>query len=233
MPFRIGFEPAAGRGQRHVLADAGDDVLQRTPFGRVVEHVIDGDQRHPGVGRNLRKPRKPPVVVAAIEQAGSKPDGTARQGLRQPRQHIGELCRLDTRRRQHDQVEALDIVQEIRQPQNTVALLGTTLAQSQETRQPAPGGAILRISENVRRAVGEDEPRADRDADTCFLRLGMSPHHAGDRVAVGDAEAREPELLRAIDQLFRMRGTAQKGKIGGDGKLGIRGHFYSHSLLLT
>jgi hypothetical protein len=30
-----------------------------------------------------------------------------------------------------------------------------------------------------------------------------------------------------------MRGTAQKGKIGGDGKLGIRGHFYSHSLLLT
>ena len=42
-----------------MLADAGDDVLQRAPFGRVVEHVVDGDQRHAGVAGDCGKPRQP------------------------------------------------------------------------------------------------------------------------------------------------------------------------------
>ena len=31
---------------RHMLADAGDDVLQRAALRRVIEHVVDGDQRN-------------------------------------------------------------------------------------------------------------------------------------------------------------------------------------------
>ena len=45
VPLGIGFKAAAGGFDRHMLADAGDDVLQRTAFGRVIEHIIDGDQR--------------------------------------------------------------------------------------------------------------------------------------------------------------------------------------------
>ena len=83
---------------RHVLADAGDDVLQRAPFGRVIEHVIDGDQRHTGVAAMCSKPRKPPGIIAAIKQAGGEPDGTARRGLRQPRQAASAKLRsLDPR----------------------------------------------------------------------------------------------------------------------------------------
>ena len=72
----------------------------------------------------------------------------------------------------------------------------------EQAREPAPGGAVLRIGEDVRRAVGEDEPRADRDlqldplvAVGVFLQGGgMRPHDAGNGVAIGDAEAGEAEL---------------------------------------
>ena len=47
MPLGIGFQEAAGRIDGQVLADAGDDVLQRPRFGGVIEHVVDGDERCP------------------------------------------------------------------------------------------------------------------------------------------------------------------------------------------
>jgi hypothetical protein len=30
---------------RHMLADAGQDILQRPPLRRVIEHVVGGDER--------------------------------------------------------------------------------------------------------------------------------------------------------------------------------------------
>ena len=48
MPLGIGFEPAARVLQRQMLADAGHDILQGAALGCVIEHVIDGDQRHKG-----------------------------------------------------------------------------------------------------------------------------------------------------------------------------------------
>ena len=44
MPLGIGLQAEAGFLDRHTLADAGQDVLQRTPLRRVIEHVVGGDQ---------------------------------------------------------------------------------------------------------------------------------------------------------------------------------------------
>ena len=45
MPLGVGFKQAAGIVDRDVLADAGQDILQGPPFGRVIEHVVDRDER--------------------------------------------------------------------------------------------------------------------------------------------------------------------------------------------
>ena len=52
----------------------------------------------------------------------------------------------------------------------------------------------------------------------------MGAHDAGKGVAVGDADGGKAEGSGFLGQLFGMRGTAQEREIGGDGKLGIRGH---------
>ena len=77
MPLGIGFQKPARLLQRAVLADAGDDILQRPAFGRVIEHVVDGDQRDERAVGDVLQLRQPAAVVAAIKQAGRKPDRAA------------------------------------------------------------------------------------------------------------------------------------------------------------
>src|SRR5215207_3154100 len=65
----------------------------------------------------------------------------------------------------------------------------------------------------------------------------MGTHHSRQRIAVGDRDGAEAQMLRLGDELFGMRAAAQEGKIGGYLKLGIGGHwrtsfsFYSPSPL--
>ena len=74
MALGIGFEASARRGERHMLADAGHDVLQGAPFGRVIEHVVGGDQRHARCAGERGEAGEAPRIIAAIEHAGAEPD---------------------------------------------------------------------------------------------------------------------------------------------------------------
>jgi hypothetical protein len=98
----------------------------------------------------------------------------------------------------HHQLEPLGVLEQILEKQYAVALLGAQVAASEQAAEPAPSGAVARIGENVRRAVGEHETRAGMIVQAkLLLALGkMRTHHAGDRVAVGEAEPRKPDLLR-------------------------------------
>ncbi len=125
----IGFEQPAGLVDRHVLADAGDDVLQRAALGRVIEHVVDGDQRHAGLRGDRLEPGQPARIVAAIEHAGGKPDRARRRGtqgaeegrylspLPDPPPQVGEgregAERGDQNSRHHDEVEPFDVRQQV------------------------------------------------------------------------------------------------------------------------
>ena len=117
------------------------------------------------------------------------------------------------------------------QIENAFGLVAAAFADGEQPRQPSPGGAVLRIGEDVRRAVGENEPRAGRDLQLCSSCCrrhlprggGMRAHDAGDRIAIGNAEAGQSEFDGVLDQFLRMRAAAQEGEIGGDGELGIGG----------
>ena len=82
--FGIGGEQAAGIGQRLVLADAGEDVLQAAALGRVIEHVVGGHQRHGEAFGQAREQGHAAMVagpvIAAEHQADSAGEGVAERG---------------------------------------------------------------------------------------------------------------------------------------------------------
>ena len=109
-------------------------------------------------------------------------------------------------------------------PRDVVA----ALAAGEQLAQPAIGGAVARIDENVRRAVDEDEARADQKfwlmLDLGIVELLPGAHHAGQRVVVGNPDHGNFELARLMHIGARIRAAAQEGKIGGDADLGISGN---------
>jgi len=107
--------------------------------------------------------------------------------------------------------------------QKAEALLRLEIAQSDEAREAAIGGAIARKAENISCAVAKDEASADRELQAACRRLivsriNMRTHDAGKSVAIGNADALETKLKGAGDELFRMRGATQEREIGGDGE---------------
>ena len=68
MPFGICLQQSSRLIDRHMLADASDDVLQHASFRRVIEHIVDGDQRDETLARNRCKSLETTDIVAAIEQ---------------------------------------------------------------------------------------------------------------------------------------------------------------------
>ena len=66
MPLGIGLQPEAGFGDRAFLADAGEHVCKRPALGRVVERVVDGDERRARALAELGEPAEAARLVAAI-----------------------------------------------------------------------------------------------------------------------------------------------------------------------
>ena len=116
-------------------------------------------------------------------------------------------------------------------PRRQSPFLGAALAERKQPRQPAPGGAIARIGQNVRRAVGKDEPRADRDlksASSSFssglpsapsLPHARAPHRP--RCCGRRCRGRQAERAGLLHQFFRLRGAAQEREITGHRQFGI------------
>src|SRR3954470_7610171 len=71
------------------------------------------------------------------------------------------------RQRQHQKL-AFGEFQQVIEPQMAFALLDprdvvAALAAGEQLAQPAIGGTVTRIDQDVRRAIDEDEPRADQE----------------------------------------------------------------------
>ena len=124
-----------------------------------------------------------------------------------------------TRRRPSCQVE------KILQHQPAAAFFRADVACGQQAAEPAVGGAVLGVGEEVGRAVGEDEAGADEHAQAARGLLVVAQeevraHDAGERVAVGDADAVEPQRDRLRDKLFGVRGATQEREVRGDAEFG-------------
>ena len=124
------------------------------------------------------------------------------------------------------------------------ALLGAHLAEAEQPRQPAIAVTVDRISEQAnvtcldfarherlslpvrpersRGTFNQIEPAADQRLQARGLARTVHPHHASERVAVGDPEAIHAELERARHQFDRIRHPPQEGKRRGEPKLDER-----------
>ena len=95
------------------------------------------------------------------------------------------------------------------------------LAEGQQPRQPAIGGAIGGVGEQAR-TVGEIEAAADDKPDADHFRRMMRAHDAGKAVAVGDRDRLMAERRGGQHQLVGMRRAAQEREITGDLQFRIR-----------
>jgi hypothetical protein len=72
MALGVGKQAAAGFGERAPLANARQHVLQITPLGNVVMHVISGDKRDAGALRQLGKLGEASLVGQVVGQFGGE-----------------------------------------------------------------------------------------------------------------------------------------------------------------
>ncbi len=115
--------------------------------------------------------------------------------------------------------------QQIIQLQMALAFLRCALAARQQLAEPAISFPVARIDENIRRAVDENETSADQQSrlmqDVGIPQFLIGAHHAGHRVAVGDADDGKPQFAGLMHIVLRMRAAAQEREIGGDADFGI------------
>ena len=228
-----------------MLADAGEHVLQRPPFGPVIEHVIGGKERHADTAGKPRQEREAAAIAGAMQAVRHQADAAGKGLLQRHERRFQRSVRSLSRHDAED--HARSPFEEIGKIEVAVALLGAAVAERKQAAEPAIGGAIGRPGEDVGRPqrsrlryereisprsrprlrgrlVAEDEPAADGIAEPCLFRRDMPAHDAGKRVAVGHRDAGQPEPHRLAREFLGMRSAAQEGEVGGDGEFGEAGH---------
>ncbi len=140
MPLGIGVEQVTGGGDRHFLADAGDDVLQRPPLGGMIMDVVG---RQDGAAMRSRQPVEPldPRIVAAAIKPARRDVAERRQCFLQPRQFA--LERVEILAGPGDERNALGMAGDVLQRQVAFALFRPHLAEAEQPRQPAITVAVL------------------------------------------------------------------------------------------
>ena len=70
--------------------------------------------------------------------------------------------------------------------ESALTLFCTEVAYREQSTEPAPAGAVARVCEDIRRAVGEYESRARMvtERQVLFTPGQMSAHNPGDRIAI-------------------------------------------------
>ena len=128
-----------------LLADAGHHILQRAPFGRVIEHVVGGDERQCLRVRQIAPSDRAGRVIAAIKMLrGEIEAGAAEAALSGELEKIRE-CRIGHLRRQsnHD-LACRRARRHRRRRKRHSALGGAALAERQQPAEPAIGRAVGR-----------------------------------------------------------------------------------------
>ena len=179
------FESAAGGRDGQVLADAGDDVLERTAAGLVIEHVVDRKHGDADTAGEIGETVETGAVVAIVGAGGCKPDpagdasGESAERLLAAIEvglidmddeelAVGEAFVLGGRLHFDDTVDVgrdhfmrWDVGEQVIEAEDAIALLGAKVAGGQQLAETAEGGAVGGIGEDVGGAVGEAKTRAD------------------------------------------------------------------------
>ncbi len=201
------------------------DVLQFAPLGGVIQHIVDGEERHAKFAREALQFAQAFFVVAVMEHGGRQPDAAGRE-LHQTVEAKARLFAHMLRRHDCEQESFLPF-RKIVEAEGAFAFFGAPLAVREETAEPAIGRAVRWIGEDVGRAVPEHEPRTHQKLRLfAFQRLDrvIGAHDSGHAVAVGGADGIEPKFRRRKHKFVRMRRAPQEREIGRHGKFGIGTH---------
>ena len=215
----VGLERQARLVDGGLLADAGEDVLQRAPLRTVIEHVVDRQHRRPRLLRQGVQRRQAHQIAGAVGPGRRQPRAAA-EGAGEVGEIGGEGRVQPPRRHDHDQLP-LAVLQQIAAGQQALALPPPPLAHRQQPGQPSPGLPVRRVAEHLGRAVDERQPAAGQHPLANLPSLRPGPHHPGQGVAVGDPDRRQPQRLGRQHQLSRMRRPAQEAVVAGGLQLGV------------
>ncbi|MCY1223277.1 hypothetical protein D9M72_353980 [compost metagenome] len=224
MPFGIGVQPIAGRGDCHMLADGGDDIGKRPAVGGMKQRTVGGDDLHRRMAGDGRKPGKGKLIEAVITRYQRQIEPTREMRV-QAFEKIGKqgcLRRADHRVRHHREQQVLAPLDEIGFIERAGALLGAQVSSTQHPAEIAPAAAIAGIGKHVGQIFRKGEPRAGLEGVFLHLGLRMRAHHTGNRIAVGNAKAANVKTARRNHHLARMRRAFEEGEIrpGADLEIG-------------
>ena len=210
----------AGIIDRAPFPDAGEHVLQDAPLGRMEQHVVGGDAPHPGRGREIGEALQPCRIAGPAAERQRQIGAVAEVAL-----EAGDAVReLGIDRVGHQAGDqALAMGDQVAPAEAAGPFPGAALAEGQQPAEPRIGCLVGRIDED-RDAIVEVEPAADDETHAGRLGSLVSAHHAGEGVAVDDAQGRNAEQARRREQLLGMRGAAQKGEVRGDLELRVIHH---------
>src|SRR5262249_5202506 len=198
-----------------LLANAGEYVSEWPTVGMVIKHIIDCDQRYASGARMIFQPYEACPVSTAVKHGGGKANATWRD-FTQAREQRGVS-------RHRDQFKPEGVCQKVVEMKSTGAFFGSQIAESQQAGEPSPSGAIAWIDEDIGRAVGEHEPRTGMitQRQVLFALCQMCAHHAGNGIAVAQAEPAETGMRGLHHQFLGMRSSAKKREVRGSGEFEI------------
>ena len=178
----------------------------------MVEHVAGGQGRHSSGAGLGTQALQPGGIVGTAAQAQREIGAIAEQRAMARKRTVQCIIRVV---RQQRRDEPLGVGRQIVPADVEAALLGATLAERQQPRQPPVGRAIGRIDQQ-RQPVTQVEPAADDKPDAQLRRPRMRPGDPGQGVVVGDGDRRDGERMGSDEQLLDMAGAAQEGVVRGD-----------------
>lgn len=155
MPFGILLQKETGAGDRHMLPDGGDDIRERPVMRIVIERVIGGEQPDAGLSGNCGQNGKIMPVETVIMRRQSEIEPVARMLLQCPEQHFQALRFRPPFALHDDQKKLLLPFEQVGEMERAVALLRAQVTGAEQAAEMPPAPPVLRISENVRRAVGK------------------------------------------------------------------------------
>ena len=238
MALGAGEEAAAGFGERALLADARQHVLEVAPLGSVVVHVVGGDEGDVGLLRQFGEAGELCFVGELAIQLGGEvevggedcvigaeaPFGCAQGGLRH-----GGVRGVGPRpgsergnRRKDDGNQAGGKFGNVLQVDLAFALGCTQAAAGDQARETAVRRAVG-SEQHERRSVDGRDLGADQQVEVVPFGGEVRADDAGERVAVGDRQGGVAELCGVFDEFFGMRGAAEEREVGEAVEFGVAG----------
>ena len=216
MPLGIGLKPETRAIDSHALAHTDQNVGDRLALRRMHPRIGHGHHRDgPLLGPFLQPLEAHRVAAVEQQRRGQRHPVSAGVGQARQTGYLPQGAGRDDQQHLPPGMRA-----EFRQAEFALTLCGPPLSECEQAAQAAPCGAVARIANDFRSVTGL-KARARKEADTGLARRDMAPHHAGNAVAIGQPDGRQPQFCGPVDHFRRVRGAAQKGEVACRRQFGV------------